>query len=119
MTVKESFNVAGLPTTWGIPEFAGFVADADVLAVSRVKAAGAVLLGKTNVPLHLGDVQSYNDIYGTTRIRGTPTGARGAPPVGPPRRWPRHVGGRPGACLRKGRREERDEPCAAVALAED
>jgi amidase len=67
MTVKESYNVAGLPTTWGIPEFKDFVPDADALAVERVKAAGAVVLGKTNVPLVLGDLQSYNEIYGTTR----------------------------------------------------
>lgn len=67
MTVKESFNVAGLPTTWGLPEFAGFVPDADAVAVERLKAAGAVVLGKTNVPLALGDMQSYNAIYGTTR----------------------------------------------------
>ena len=67
MTVKESFHIAGLPTTWGIPAFKDFVSDTDALAVARVKAAGAVVLGKTNVPLGLGDVQSYNDIYGTTR----------------------------------------------------
>jgi amidase len=67
MTVKESFHVAGLPTTWGFPEFADFVPDADAVAVERVKAAGAVVLGKTNVPLALGDMQSYNAIYGTTR----------------------------------------------------
>ncbi|TWF81536.1 amidase [Pseudonocardia hierapolitana] len=66
MTVKESFHVAGLPTTWGIPEFKDFVADEDAVAVERVEAAGAVVLGKTNVPLVLGDVQSYNAIYGTT-----------------------------------------------------
>ena len=67
MTVKESFHVAGLPTTWGMPAFADFVPDTDAVAVARVKAAGAVVLGKTNVPLNLGDLQSYNDIYGTTR----------------------------------------------------
>jgi len=67
MTVKESFHTAGLPTTWGIPAFKDFVSDTDAVAVSRVKAAGAVVLGKTNVPLGLGDVQSYNDVYGTTR----------------------------------------------------
>jgi amidase len=66
MTVKESFNVAGLPTTWGFPRFREFVPDEDALAVARVRAAGAVVLGKTNVPLGLGDFQSYNDIYGTT-----------------------------------------------------
>lgn len=67
MTVKESYHVAGLPTTWGFPAFADFVPDADAVAVARVKAAGAVVLGKTNVPVGLGDFQSYNDIYGTTR----------------------------------------------------
>ncbi len=67
MTVKESFHIAGLPTTWGMPAFRDVVSDVDALAVARVKAAGAVVLGKTNVPVGLGDWQSYNDIYGTTR----------------------------------------------------
>jgi amidase len=67
MTVKESFHMAGLPTTWGMPDFSDFLPDVDALAVERVKAAGAVVLGKTNVPLVLGDMQSYNAIYGTTR----------------------------------------------------
>ena len=66
MTVKESFNVAGLPTTWGMPMFRDFRAETDALAVQRLRAAGAVILGKTNVPFALGDVQSYNEIYGTT-----------------------------------------------------
>ena len=66
MTVKESYNVKGLPTTWGIPEQKNFTAAEDALPISRVKVAGAVILGKTNVPLGLGDWQSYNDIYGTT-----------------------------------------------------
>lgn len=62
MTVKESFNVAGLPTTWGFVQHKNFVAAADALAVERVKAAGGVVLGKTNVPVALGDWQSYNEI---------------------------------------------------------
>ncbi|MGW4489163.1 amidase [Amycolatopsis sp. NPDC004368] len=66
ITVKESFNVAGLPTTWGLSPFADFVPAQDALPVARLRAAGAVLLGKTNVPLALGDLQSYNDLYGTT-----------------------------------------------------
>src|SRR5271165_383312 len=66
VTVKESYNVAGLSTTWGIPAARGFMPAEDALAVSRLKAAGAIVLGKTNVPLGLGDWQSYNDIYGTT-----------------------------------------------------
>lgn len=66
LLVKESFNVAGLPTTWGFPQHQDFVPTEDALPVARVKAAGAVILGKTNVPSGLGDWQSYNDIYGTT-----------------------------------------------------
>jgi amidase len=66
MTVKESFNIAGLPTTWGMPAFKHFVPEEDAVAVARVKAAGAVILGKTNVPFALADWQSYNDIYGWT-----------------------------------------------------
>ena len=66
VTVKESYNVAGLPTSWGNPEFKDFIAEEDALAVTRLKGAGAVVLGKTNVPLHLGDWQSYNDIHGPT-----------------------------------------------------
>ena len=66
LTVKESYNVAGLATTWGIPAQKDFRPPADALAISRVKDAGGVILGKTNVPLGLGDWQSYNDIYGTT-----------------------------------------------------
>ena len=66
MVIKESFDVAGLPTTWGVPLFKDFMPRQDALMVARVKAAGAVILGKTNVPLLLGDWQSYNEIYGTT-----------------------------------------------------
>jgi amidase len=65
-TIKEAFNVAGLPTTWGSPRFEHFVPPEDALVVSRLKSAGAVVLGKTNVPLVLADFQSYNDVYGTT-----------------------------------------------------
>jgi amidase len=66
MTVKESFNVAGLPTTWGFVEQKNFVPKEDALIVARAKSAGAVILGKTNVPVGLADWQSYNEIYGTT-----------------------------------------------------
>jgi amidase len=81
VTIKESYRIAGLPTTWGIPAFKDFVAEEDALAVTRLKGAGAVILGATNVPLGLGDWQSYNDIYGTTnnpwdRTR-TPGGSSG------------------------------------------
>lgn len=86
MTVKESFNIAGLPTTWGNPAFKDFTPPEDALAVARVKAAGAVVLGKTNVPLMLGDLQSYNDIYGTTNnpwdLSRTPGGSSGGSAAG-------------------------------------
>lgn len=81
MTVKESFNVAGLPTTWGFPAQKDFIAAEDALAITRVKDAGGVILGKTNVPIGLGDWQSYNDIYGTTGnpfdLGRTPGGSSG------------------------------------------
>ncbi|WP_433653955.1 amidase [Nocardia sp. CA-128927] len=66
VTVKESYNMAGLPTTWGMPQVEKYVPAEDALQVSRIKAAGAVILGKTNVPFMLQDWQSYNEMYGTT-----------------------------------------------------
>jgi amidase len=66
MTVKESFNVAGLPTTWGFEAARDFIADEDALVVQRLKGAGAIILGKTNVPPSLADWQSNNPVYGRT-----------------------------------------------------
>ncbi len=81
MTVKEQFNVAGLPTTWGYPRFRDWRPDVDALAVQRLKAAGAIIIGKTNVPEGLSDWQSYNDVYGTTNnpwnLGRTPGGSSG------------------------------------------
>ncbi|MFN5408161.1 amidase family protein, partial [Bradyrhizobium sp.] len=81
LTVKESYNVAGLPTTWGFPQQKNFIAAEDALTVTRVKDAGGIVLGKTNVPIGLGDWQSYNDIYGTTNnpfdLVRTPGGSSG------------------------------------------
>jgi len=81
LTVKESYNIAGLPTTWGFPAQKDFVAKEDALSITRVKDAGGVILGKTNVPIGLGDWQSYNDIYGTTNnpydLTRTPGGSSG------------------------------------------
>src|SRR5215470_1137485 len=66
MTVKESFDVIGMPTTWGLPELEGNLPPANALAVDRLLGAGAVIFGKTNVPVMLADSQSYNPVYGTT-----------------------------------------------------
>jgi len=65
-TVKESFNVAGLPSTWGNPAWKDKIAADNAVLVDRLLAAGAVIYGKTNVPLMLQDSQSYNEVYGTT-----------------------------------------------------
>jgi amidase len=82
MTIKDSLDVAGMPATSGAPVFAHRdkdCVDADVVAAAR--KAGAVLWGKTNVPFMLGDIQSYNEIYGTTNnpydVTRTPGGSSG------------------------------------------
>jgi len=81
MTVKEAFNVAGLPTTWGLPAARDWIAPTDATGVARLKAAGAVILGKTNVPPMLADWQSDNPIYGRTNhpldLTRTPGGSSG------------------------------------------
>ena len=81
ITVKEAFNVAGLPTTYGFEAFRDNVADRDALTVQRLKQAGAVLIGKTNVPASLADWQSFNPVYGTTGnpwdLDRTPGGSSG------------------------------------------
>ena len=53
MTIKESFDIAGLPTTRGVPDATGNIASADAVVVARYKQAGAHFMGKTNVPLGL------------------------------------------------------------------
>jgi amidase len=66
VTVKESFNVVGLPSTWGNPAFRANIAGDNAVLIERLLAAGAVIYGKTNVPFMLQDSQSYNEVYGTT-----------------------------------------------------
>jgi amidase len=66
VTVKESFDLRGYPTTWGLTEHMEHRAREDALPVQRLKAAGAIVLGKTNVPPALADWQSNNPMYGRT-----------------------------------------------------
>jgi amidase len=66
MTIKESFDWTGTPSTWGSTAYRDNIAASDAVVVERLTRAGAVILGKTNVPLMLADWQSFNDIYGTT-----------------------------------------------------
>src|SRR5512143_342901 len=60
MTLKESINVIGLGTTCGVPDWKGYVSAHDGPVAARARAAGAVLMGKTNVPPMLADWQSAN-----------------------------------------------------------
>lgn len=66
MTIKESFDIEGLPTCWGHEAHRDNIATADAAVVSKLKAAGAIFLGKTNVPPDLADWQSNNPVYGRT-----------------------------------------------------
>src|SRR5215470_20118681 len=81
ITLKESINVAGLGTTCGVPDWKGYVSPHDAPATARTRAAGAVLLGKTNIPPMLADWQSDNPIFGRTNnpwdVGRTPGGSSG------------------------------------------
>ncbi len=113
MTVKEQYNIAGLPTTWGYEQFRDWRPTQDALAVQRLKAAGAIVIGKTNVPTGLIDWQSRNPIYGTTNnpwdLARTPGGSSGGSAAAlaagfvPARAWlrSRRFAARPRAFLRR------------------
>jgi amidase len=73
ITVKESLDVVGLPTTWGVPSLKDNIPTANAVVVDRLLGQGAVLFGKTNVPTLLADWQTYNPIYGTTNNPWDPT----------------------------------------------
>ncbi len=81
MTVKDSFQTAGMRTTSGAPELADFVPQEDAWPVARLREAGAIIFGKTNLPLYAGDLQSYNEVFGTTNnpydLSRTPGGSSG------------------------------------------
>jgi amidase len=81
MTVKEAFNVADLPTTWGLPGTSEIPVSADAVVVKRLKAAGAIILGKTNLAMMLADWQCANPVYGVTKnpwdLERTPGGSSG------------------------------------------
>src|SRR5918997_13185 len=82
MTIKDSFNVAELHTTWGNPAFKDFVADSDATVVRRLRQAGAIIVGKTNVAFMLADLgQTASELYGVTNnpwdTARTPGGSSG------------------------------------------
>jgi amidase len=84
ITIKEAFDVAGLKTTSSHPPLADNVAREDASLVARLRAAGAIILGKTNVPELCADFQTDSPIFGTTinpwderRTAGGSTGGGG------------------------------------------
>jgi amidase len=85
MTAKESFDWKGTPSTWGAPAYRDNLAKQDAVAITRLTNAGAVIYGKTNVPLMLADWQSFNDVYGTTNnpwdVKRAPGGSSGGSAV--------------------------------------
>lgn len=81
MTIKDSFEVTGMPTTSGAPELRDYHAKENAVAVQRLMDAGAIVFGKTNLPIYAGDLQSYNEVYGITNnpwdVSRTPGGSSG------------------------------------------
>ena len=81
MTIKDSFQTVGMRTTSGAPELASFIPTEDAWPVARLREAGAVIFGKTNLPIYAGDLQSYNKVFGTTNnphdVSRTPGGSSG------------------------------------------
>ena len=66
ITVKDTLETEGIRTTAGAPQLSGHVPTSDAVSVARLKAAGAILFGKTNTPIFAGDGQAYNELFGTT-----------------------------------------------------
>jgi amidase len=81
ITIKDTFEIAGVRTTAGAPSLSEHVPEEDAASVSRLLAAGAIILGHTNVPLYAGDWQSFNTVFGTTNnpwnLERTPGGSTG------------------------------------------
>jgi amidase len=81
VTIKEAFAYRGSPSTWGLPPLKSAASPRTAIAVERLETAGAIVVGKTNVPAMLGDWQSFNPVYGTTNnpwdLSRTPGGSSG------------------------------------------
>jgi amidase len=81
IVIKDTFETAGIRTTSGSKSLENHIPNNDAIAVGRLRAAGAIIIGKTNMPEFAGDVQSYNDIAGTTNnpwdLTRTPGGSTG------------------------------------------
>ncbi|HEU5432305.1 MAG TPA: amidase [Thermomicrobiales bacterium] len=64
---KDTHLTAGIRTTWGSPIYRDFVPDQNALIVERMQAAGAIMIGKTNVPEFAAGSQTFNPVFGATR----------------------------------------------------
>ncbi|MEL7098322.1 MAG: amidase [Pseudomonadota bacterium] len=85
LAVKDLANAAGLPTSMGSPVFANQIASTDDVHIARLRAAGAIVIGKTNVPEFGLGSHSFNPVHGTTanpyakdRTAGGSSGGAGA-----------------------------------------
>jgi len=67
LTIKDAFEVVGMTATCGLPTLAQHRPERDADTVHRLREAGAVIFGKTNVPAGVSDWQSYNELFGVTR----------------------------------------------------
>lgn len=80
-TIKDTLETAGVRTTAGAPFLKDYVPKQDAVSVARMRAAGMVMLGKTNTPLMAGDWQTYNNLFPTTNnpwdLARTPGGSTG------------------------------------------
>ena len=85
VTIKDAIETAGIPSTGGAVELRDHVPPADAPSVARLKTAGSIVFGKTNVPRWSGDIQTFNDLFGTTNnpwdTSRTPGGSSGGPAV--------------------------------------
>lgn len=81
MTVKDTYEVVGMPCVAGAPSLKDHLPKKNAVAVQKLEDAGAIIFGKTNVPLFASDIQSYNKVYGTTHnpwnVQYTPGGSSG------------------------------------------
>jgi len=81
LTIKDNLYAAGLPATWGSAAYRGFAPSEDEPAIARLRSAGAIIIGKTNVPEFTLQGYTSNALFGTTRnphaLSRTPGGSTG------------------------------------------
>jgi amidase len=85
ITIKDAIEVAGMRSTGGASELTDHIPAVDAPSVARLKSAGAIVFGKTNVPRWSGDLQTFNELFGTTKnpwsLDRIPGGSSGGPAV--------------------------------------